>query len=607
MTDEAEKADAPAPDAPQKSEPTTDSDEHVGPQIDIRRLIIVILVCVGGLVYFFWDDVRDIVTPPDIVEQSIPADMLRPEHEVKVKAGPLDVTFSRIGAAVTGMTWTHPDGGHVEPLISQEEVPNRAFVISLPGSTTWSEGEFTDTRKLNEDGSVAELAFTKNSADDGLTLIKTFIFQKDTPYFTLKTQFRVNRADAPSVARLRQDGYTLHLSNAVGDPSETDEEDPLVSMRYTRFVGHKEVRRVSGEEEWPTEEERKRVGHGPVEGTPVLEWVSSATRYFTVIITPDEQLVGAKMTFTRSHESAAAVSLHVPAAHATPGSTDSFWIYAGPKDYEVLATLPAGRAVPGARQSDTGRQQDAVDYWYFGRPATLLLKLVYDKTAPNYGIAIIIVTIILRLLMWPVARWNLRAMVDLKVANARLEDVDSREPPRAQRERRAQWLKEARVWEDVQRKATIGAFLPMAILLPVLLVLYYTLSVGYEFYRQPLALWISDITEPDPIFLLPVLMGLAMMGQLRTMSENPQSERSWIIMPVAFTILFAFFSAGLVLFWFVDTLLGWLQLIIIKRRKPSGKSPVEKADERAAEIRAGRGSEGADPALQGAAAEGSDS
>ena len=132
-----------------------------------------------------------------------------------------------------------------------------------------------------------------------------------------------------------------------------------------------------------------------------------------------------------------------------------------------------------------------------------------------------------------------------------------------------EWLKGARVWEKVQSRATFGAFLPMIILLPILLVLYYTLRAGYEFYRQPLALWITDISTRDPFFLLPVLMGLAMMGQFRAMSDDPKKERSWILMPVAFTVIFAFFSAGLVLFWTVDTLAGWGQLLLIKRgRKP---------------------------------------
>jgi len=115
----------------------------------------------------------------------------------------------------------------------------------------------------------------------------------------------------------------------------------------------------------------------------------------------------------------------------------------------------------------------------------------------------------------------------------------------------------------------------MLILLPVLLILYYTLDVGYDFYRQPLFLWIHDVSRRDPLFVLPVLMGLAMMGQMRTASDNPKKERSWIWMPAAFTVLFAFFSAGLVLFWLVDTLVSWGQLAAIKKRRVrGGKLPV---------------------------------
>ncbi|MFH1730985.1 MAG: YidC/Oxa1 family membrane protein insertase [Planctomycetota bacterium] len=612
MTDDAGQAEDQGPRAVSEDEagapPPKPPWPLVGPDVDVKRLTLIIVICLGGLIYFFWDDVRDVIQPPEIVATSVPADALNPEHEVKVNSGALGVTFSKIGAAITGLTWTNPQDGHAETLISQDGAANRALAVELPGREKSAGGAFKLMSKTERDG-ITAIVFRNDDFGDGLVLAKTFRIHSDKPLIELDVEIN----DVPMGDPINERGYGLRISNAVGLPEELSKDDPLISVRSDQIVDHHPVRRVSGTRGWPNEDERKRAGHSGVEGIPTLEWVATASKYFGLIVRPDKPMPGAMMTFTRTGRCAAAVTLLVTPRTATRRVSNTFHVYAGPKEYDALSGLP-------------GRQQESINYWYFGRLATVLLKLVHDKTVANYGLAIIIVTLIFRVLMWPVTRYNLRAMVDLKLANAKLADVDAREPPRAEddakewleellplkeagaarpaerrhartewlkdqlaadtppdelrkliddtgarvvwlKEMRGEWLKGARVWEKVQSRATIGAFLPMVILLPILLVLYYTLNAGYEFYRQPLALWITDISSRDPFFVLPVLMGLAMMAQFRTMSENPQSERSWILMPAAFTIIFAFFSAGLVLFWFVDTLAGWLQVALIKRGK----------------------------------------
>ncbi len=567
----------PTPDSGDAGTPAETPPPRQSPTIEPRRLILIIAIAIGGLAYLFWDDVRDVVKPPEIVEVTVPPDALLESHQVQVKSGRLDITFTRIGAAITHLTWTAPDD-QVETLISQEDVPNRALVVDLPGSNEWSDHEFKFLGKTVDDG-ITKLRFERNSLDDGLRLVKTFAVHSDKPLIQLDVTIHVNTPDAPSSARLGKEGYVLHVANAVGTPSELDKDDCLVSVRSNLIVDHHRVRRISGEQDWPTEAERRRAAHGHREVPPTLEWVATASKYFGLIVRPppspgQQGLFDARMKFERTHDCAAAVQLVVPPPKE-PGADihNTFHVYAGPKHYDALARL--------SKQSDPpGRQQECIDYWWFGYETTRLLKLLHDTVVPNYGVAIIILTLIFRLLMWPVTRYNLKSLVDIKVANARLADIDAREPPRSDIDGHDWWLKEARVWENVQRKATLGVFLPLAILLPILLILYYTLNAGYEFYRQPFILWITDISQPDPVFLLPILMGLGMMAQLGTMSENRAKERAWIIMPVAFTIIFAFFSAGLVLFWFVDSLAGWLQLLIIKRgrRRSGAKTAGDKAE-----------------------------
>jgi YidC/Oxa1 family membrane protein insertase len=602
------------PDAPESTQPA------VTQPLDTRRLLLILVIAGGGLVYFFWDDVRDFVAPPDIPAAEteykqevgafvpVPANALLDDNLVSVSVEGstpatlgdwvLDCTFTRIGAGITNLTWRKKDrpADEAEPIIVQDgDLPNRGLLLRLPGSARPVDAEYrlVDER-TDEKGAVIRSFKCTYSGATPLEVTKTFRIRTDLPVVELMVAIENISADdwllddSTDEAGEPAGGYRLVLANAVGRPSDMDADDSQITVRADDIAAHHAVRRISGTKDWPTEEEEKVAGPGHAKGTPTLQWVSLASKYFGLILLPAEPKHGARMRFTRTHECGAAVDIHLPPADAPAGLiVDRFAVYAGPKQYDTLREL-------------RGRPQESIDYWYFGRPATLLLKAIHDKVAANYGVAIILVTILFRILMWPVARYNLRSLVDIRVANARLDEIDAREPPRSDREERAWWLKEARVWEDLQRKATIGVFLPMLILLPVLLILYYTLNVGYEFYREPFALWICDISEPDPYFVLPVLMGLAMMGQMRTMSENPSKDKTWIWMPAVFTILFAFFSAGLVVFWTVDVLGGWFQLWTIKRRKPKGETPVQRSERRIAEIRAERAAEEAAEGNDGA-------
>ncbi|MFO7900862.1 MAG: YidC/Oxa1 family insertase periplasmic-domain containing protein [Planctomycetota bacterium] len=587
--EEAERGERSEPDGtPEDAAPAGPT----GPGVDLRRLVITVALIVGGLGYFFWDEIRDVVKPPQITPRSAPADPDLPENDVAVRYGQLDVTFTPTGAAVKKLTWTAPDDDHTETLVAPtyesegETHRNRAFAVRLPGSDEWAErayavGPVEDVTIDGGDGPpvrARSIVFRRQSDNGGITLVKQFLVRRDEPLIELLLKIEINRDGADHWLRHPEKGgaYTLTVCNAVGVPSDLGRGDPQIAVRADNVVQHHEVRRLSGTERWPGDEEKSRAAHGHGEGTPTLQWVANATRYFALIVIPRTGLYGAEMDLTRTASAGAAVDIEVPVPD-TGDVEHAFHIYAGPKQYEELARLP-------------GRPQEAIDYWYFG-PATIrLLRWIHDHVVANYGVAIILFTIALRLVMWPVTAYNLRSMVDIKIANARLEDIDAREPPRSQARAHATWLKEARVWEKVQGRATFGVVLPLLILLPVLLILYHALRVGYAFHHQPFILWIDDITRRDPVFILPVLMGIGMMGQLRTMSENPAKERMWIFMPVAFTVLFAFFSAGLVLFWLTDVWLGWGQLALIRKAKSGGgkaHARVRKAEQRAAEIREG--------------------
>ena len=223
---------------------TTEPSPKQTRKVDVRRFLIVAAVVLAAIAYVLWDDVRDIIKPPEIVPPTIPSDALLSDSQVKVKSGQLDITFTKVGAAITHMTWTNPDDGHTETLISQDEVPNHALVVELPGSEKWADREFSLVGPTVSND-VTQLRFTAESPDGRTALVKTFTIHSDKPLIRLDIRIKAKW--------MGDKGYRLKISNAVGLPSELGKDDCLISVRANRITDHHRVRRLSGAETWPTE------------------------------------------------------------------------------------------------------------------------------------------------------------------------------------------------------------------------------------------------------------------------------------------------------------------------------------------------------------------
>jgi YidC/Oxa1 family membrane protein insertase len=107
----------------------------------------------------------------------------------------------------------------------------------------------------------------------------------------------------------------------------------------------------------------------------------------------------------------------------------------------------------------------------------------------------------------------------------------------------------------------LGGCLPIVVQIPVFLALYWVLLESVEMRQTPFIFWIRDLSTPDPYFVLPIVMGLSMYVQqlLNPQPPDPMQRRIFMVMPVAFTVMFLFFPAGLVLYWVVNNVLSILQ------------------------------------------------
>ena len=236
-------------------------------------------------------------------------------------------------------------------------------------------------------------------------------------------------------------------------------------------------------------------------------------------------------------------------------------IFAGPRDQQVLDT--AETTISGIDKT--------VDYgwfWFFARPLLWALN-VLNSFVMNYGVAIILLTILLRLLMWPLTRKSYVSAIKMQQMQPELKRIQklyANDKMRLQMEMMNLYR--------THKTSPMSGCLPMLIQIPIFFALYKALLVSVNM-RNAHFLWISDLAAMDPYFILPILMGATMWLQQYLQSGHKggdtndavaQTGRVMKWLPIIFTIMFAWMPAGLVLYWTVSNIFGIVQTYIIKRR-----------------------------------------
>ena len=236
-----------------------------------------------------------------------------------------------------------------------------------------------------------------------------------------------------------------------------------------------------------------------------------------------------------------------PVGAVEPGQTQriSMPFYAGPQEQKKLAELSPGLDL-------------TVDYGWLtvlAKPLFWLLSF-YHSYVDNWGIAIILLTLTVKLLFFPLSAAGYRSMAKLRVVTPKLQRI--REQYSSDRQRMHQAMMEFYKQEKIN---PMGGCLPILVQIPVFIALFWTLLAAVELRYAPLALWITDMSVPDPYYVLPLIMGVSMyiQSKLSPKPTDPIQARIMQIMPVAFSIFFFFFPAGLVLYSLCNNILSIAQ------------------------------------------------
>ena len=299
-----------------------------------------------------------------------------------------------------------------------------------------------------------------------------------------------------------------------------------------------------------------------------------------------------KLEFTEIEKNKIAIPKQVPAGDPAwiamvqhyfasawiPGDKFARDIYAGKIDnnlYRIGMQTPLGDIAPGATVVEKARlfvgpQEESVletiapgfellkDYGYLtilAKPIFWLLEKIHGYVN-NWGWSIILLTILIKLVFFPLSAASYKSMARMKEVQPRLMTM------REQYKGEPQKLNQAMM--EMYRKEKInplGGCLPVVIQIPVFIALYWVLLSSVEMRGAPWVMWIHDLSIPDPYYILPLIMAVSMFVQtkLNPTPPDPIQAKVMLYMPIVFSVMFFFFPAGLVLYWVVNNLLSIAQ------------------------------------------------
>jgi YidC/Oxa1 family membrane protein insertase len=243
----------------------------------------------------------------------------------------------------------------------------------------------------------------------------------------------------------------------------------------------------------------------------------------------------------------------VPAGDSTVYETS---IFVGPKLQDKMK-----QAAPGLELT--------VDYGLLtvlAQPVFWLLKTIHNLVG-NWGWAIIFVTMLIKLAFYKLSETSYKSMANMRKLAPRLKTMKERYGD--DRQKLNQAMMELYKKEKIN---PLGGCLPIVVQIPVFISLYWVLLESVELRQAPFALWITDMSSPDPYYILPLLMGATMLIQqkLNPAPMDPIQAKVMMALPVVFTVFFAFFPSGLVLYWVVNNTLSIAQQWVITRRVERG-------------------------------------
>jgi len=562
--------------------------------VESRRLLIAALLSIGILLgwqaLFPPPKPTPPPGPPDATAQE-PAAAQTPAAGAPAAQSPASTSEPASGAGVGGAQPSTtppvdaPVAGESEQTVVLENERVRVEISSRGAQLV----SYVIKTKSAEDGGPLDLVQRRGNspypfaliAPDGsqqaLDKVLFAVEREDLPEPVVHFRYQGPEGGATKTFHLVADGrldFDIALSGAAHDARVLF--GPGIRARTEQELGNRFNRRAvvwgSGGEanladaRKPKEEKR-------LPGRDV-KWVGVEDTYFLAVVIPEKGLAEALLEPVILHQ-----------VGDDPRSFDAEPLAAGaevpeadkklPRDYRILLETEAGglsgTSFWGAKQYDRlaalpwGLEKTVRWGWlgFLARPLLYALQWIHAHITPNYGWSIVLLTIALRLLLFPLSAASFKSMRKMQQINPRMQAIRERYRPKLRD-------KQGRFNPDMQRQMNeeimalyrqegvnpAGGCLPMLVQLPIFFAFYQLLSTAVELYRSPWAFWIHDLTAPDPYYILPLVMGATQFIQQKMSPPppDPTQRRLMQLLPVVFTVFSFGFPSGLVLYWMTNNL-----------------------------------------------------
>ncbi len=293
-------------------------------------------------------------------------------------------------------------------------------------------------------------------------------------------------------------------------------------------------------------------------------WVAMVQHYFATAWIP-QQGVKRDIYVEKFDNALYRVGVKQPLGTIAPGATDNVQarLFAGPEEERMLEGIAPGLEL-------------VKDYGWvtiIAKPLFWLLEKIHGYVG-NWGWAIVLLTLLIKAVFFPLSAASYKSMARMKEITPRMQALRERFKSDPQKMNAA--LMELYKTEKVN---PFGGCLPVVIQIPVFISLYWVLLSSVEMRGAPWILWIHDLSQQDPFFILPVLMAVSMFLQTRLnpTPPDPVQAKMMMFMPIAFSVMFFFFPAGLVLYYVVNNVLSIAQQYYITRMMGKGKKKEKEA------------------------------
>ncbi|NIA13441.1 MAG: membrane protein insertase YidC [Nitrospiraceae bacterium] len=485
-------------------------------------------------------------------------------EEVIIESDSLELVFTRIGARLKqAYAIVGEDQNDRIALIPESASPDTAalYPFGLRFPTKDDLGDELDWRRFDVERDPSGQALTFTLELDGQALIrKRFAIGERRHVLRVEIEYE-NLGQTPRIVGLDQTpAYYLKW--------EPNLKSLLKKSRFSRqeLVWRKD-RMI---DQLATAKMKPKDGYAYSQTVPSPEWFAIKNQYFLAAFRPDYE--GANVR-TTGNPDRYRVAVSVPRFVSEPGSVhlNGFDVYLGPGEQNALAngwdTLPAVLRFFKWRWMDL-----------FAKFLLRILNFFYHNIIGNYGLAIIFLTVVVRMSMYPLTLKSMRSMKKMQLLGPEIEKLkaDLGDEPQEMNKRMMELYKERGV-------NPLGGCLPMLLQMPVFITLYRMLWNAYELRGAHFFLWINDLSTPDKLFhmpwmrgvpfvgetfeyfnLLPILMGLAMVLNSKLMpttaaAQNQQQKTMMTIMPVFFSFICYNMAAGLNLYILTSTVLGMVQ------------------------------------------------